>query len=142
MLCLFFVTFLFLAHILTKKVWCDSSWTHSMSSSRCLCRGLWRMLHPLTCRLRPSTHLERWRNRWVTWFGAWYHICLWDSLKWIDWFSFDLFPAASVLAEVWANLPVQTHSLGKRWCSLTYDAKRSQTPKSHVSDVLQCLRAV
>lgn len=52
--------------ILMRRAWCDSSWTPLTSSSRCPCRGLWRTPRPLTCRLRPSTPLERWRTRWVS----------------------------------------------------------------------------
>ena len=37
-----------------------------------------------------------------------------------------------IFAEVWTDLPVQAHPLGKRWCSITNDAKWGQTKKSHV----------
>ena len=42
------------------------------------------------------------------------------------------FILAKIFAEVWTDLPVQAHPLGKRWCSITNDAKWGQTKKSHV----------
>ena len=42
---------------------------------------------------------------------------------------------AKILTEVWTNLSVKTNSLGKRWCSKSYDAKRSKATQSDVSIV-------
>lgn len=47
--------------------------------------------------------------------------------------AFCFLSAASVLAEVRADLPVQADTLGKRRRSVTHDAQRSTTPKPHVS---------
>jgi len=41
-------------------------------------------------------------------------------------------PSASLLVEVWTDLPLKADTLGKRWCSKSYDAKWSQTQKSNV----------
>lgn len=47
-------------------------------------------------------------------------------------FHFFGFLLAKIFAEVWADLPLQTYPLGKRWCSFTNDAKWGQIKKSHV----------
>lgn len=57
------------------------------------------------------------------------------SLLWRNYLLFPLvfgFILAKIFAEVWTDLPVQAHPLGKRWCSITNDAKWGQIKKSHV----------
>lgn len=115
-----------------KKVWCDSSWTHSMNSSRCLCRGLWRMLHPLTCRLRPSTHLERWRNRWVAAISVLlsYVVMVLSTINWLFliWFFFcSLGTSWSLSKSICPNpLTGKEMALHHLWCQTKLDSEISR----------------
>jgi len=53
------------AHTSTRRDWCVSSLTPSTSSYRCRSSGLLKIHRRLTCRLRRSTPVERWKVLWV-----------------------------------------------------------------------------